>query len=452
MKELLQTAHRQNHPELDLSDFDSFLLVEDDGNFVHPELWEDTVKPNSTLTLKLMLSDEDTKRDVPSEEDERENAMEESCPLISSSIHTADPSSSHIYNRAVQTRQASHKIRSTKRGMRVKVSPPVQPRVPTPPPAIQDFPRNHSPSSSSSDAKEENNFSGEELSEETSAISEADTAARQPVALELDDLYKDLSDHLQLVMAAESSLARVRATRKVSSILQQESAAEGQQHQLHASNTIGKTSTSPHMEGNISNGHGIHWRQRQNSHFSRGDRRDHASSQQTNSSHTRPKHPTNRLSYSERLPTHQSLRDRVPTMQSTITDPTSIQLATMSESHNASAGQKLDYITTLLTRREQEDQARELAAKHAADEGRLKAIEGKLHQLEGASKYQDPQHSSSLSPPTINDKSTGKDAENEVTKPRIDVASGSNSSHSFSRRFFRRKSLGRPTPAPIVTS
>ncbi|KAL9624471.1 MAG: hypothetical protein Q9160_001434 [Pyrenula sp. 1 TL-2023] len=451
MKLLIEKAHRQNYPELDLDDHASFFLTEGDANFILPELWEDTVAPCSTITVRLRIFEQDHSDGAYDGASEQAESPEEDSSEVSSSSDTSDLPRSPNHGKDLETPRKEQRTKTRQRNVRVDKPPP----APTPPPAVPRSTRQPSSNDESSSSEEDNSPNKQEPGK-SMRREDRETAAQRSLVRGRTNMYKDLNSHFQQVMDVEASFAKVRAKQKITSMLTQENILGNQAHERNEFKSPVEPngqSAIPQMYGGISNTQDVEPSSSERPFLLTTGGRHAAASQQTTSLDVTPNTPSNEVvGFPQVSPRHPALENDVPDMHSTLTVPSSPQPQMTIESQKTALELKVDYLTSLITKREQDDRARDLMAKQAADEEKLKQLEDKLLRPTDKRKDQIVQTSSIAGSSTLNESLTGNPAEQATARPSLAVAgTGSSVGHSSGRRSFRRRFLGRSTSTSAVT-
>lgn len=451
MKLLIEKAHRQNYPKLDIDDHTSFFLTEGQGNFILPDLWEDTVAPGSTITVRLRTLEEEHSDSAYDGASEQAEFPEVDRSEISSSTHTNDLPRSSNHGGDLDAPREDQKTRIRQRNVSVDKPPP----VPTPPPAVPRSTRRPS-SSDESSSNEEDSSPNRPHSREAVPTRDAKTAAQRSSVRGRTDMYEDLNSHLHQVMDAEVSVAKLKAKQKITSMLTLDHVSNSQAHEPSASNSVAGSngpSAIPHMYGGISSSQDAQLDSSETPQILITSNRHSTASHQTHSPYVTPNTLSDgSVGFPQVSPRHHALENGVPGIHSTLTDPTSPQPQITTVSQKTAVEVKLDYLTSLITKREQNDRARDVVAKQAADEEKLKQLEDKLLRSTDIQKDQVGQTSSIAGSSTLNESSTGNPVEKASARPSLAAAgNGSSIGHSFGRRSFRRRFLGRSTSTSAVT-
>ncbi|EXJ86490.1 hypothetical protein A1O3_03441 [Capronia epimyces CBS 606.96] len=427
-KNLIQKIHRQSHPDLDLDDHESFSLADREGNLVLPEHWEDTVKPGTTIML--LLAKKTSELGVLGGPGEQDTPAEKR-PAISSTFHTIGDAEAETEAGSKKTKHSrdGRKERPFRDSARLKSLP----RALTPPPAI--------PNDDFSSAEECSYSSGEERYEKTAAVREAEMQSRSFIQ-EGDVLWKDLKQHCNQLMAAESSFAKTRAKRKLAHIMYRESSSEYQQQGVD----IHDLGEGPDVQSRVSE------KKSGMRHGHEGRRYGRQSRQLRTGSIDPPVHPPagslyltpgyqpHYITYSPNLPVFQEgFEEEGPTTPSLLADPASFrryEAAGLNQKTTVEA--KLDYLTALLEKRGQPSHP-------TVDEAKSQASRNER------TSYVPRSVSASSSPALLsNESATQQTVGNTTARPSVPGGGVGSQGNSPGRRSFRRRWLGRSFSSSVV--
>ncbi|KAJ9613370.1 hypothetical protein H2200_003312 [Cladophialophora chaetospira] len=369
MRALIEQTQRQDGPKVNLDDHGSFSLVDEDGHHVMPLLWSDTIKPGSTITLEMTFP---AKRQSLRSIVDTRPAM----PNLGHPLHISATHAMRRGKRVMREKPVTEKIKGN-----LKIGP--IPEAPIPPPAVASSARSsHSSNDSCSD--EEYSSSSDGNYENLPRIGKRHNSHKQVIDRKRNILWGNLDDHFKRVLETESSLAMVRARRKIAGMIYEKSIAECQKHGLDipgSSKSVERQSEPSRRKVETSNFQDPYLQLAQGLYpFSPGKEPPHMLQPPAPLALSRSQH-SNKLRYANGAPgTRADFEDAysptlTPTSSTISPDPGFPGLH-----QEKRVEEKIDYLTTLLARYEQNALSHESIVKQAADERRLKTLEDKLLQ------------------------------------------------------------------------